>query len=90
MALAATQFLTAAAIMTWELFKPQISVKNGPDGKIRLATGSGKIPGGEMSNFFHGGRNGARNGGGKGGDVRSGRFLWSEAFFSALTLLIIE
>ena len=37
MALRANQFSTAAAIMTSELFQPLISVKNGPDSKIRLA-----------------------------------------------------
>ena len=35
-ALAVNQFLAAAEFMTQELFQPEISVKNGLDGKIRL------------------------------------------------------
>ena len=72
MALAANQFLAAAALMTGKLFQPQISVKNGPDGKIRLAKGRGKNPGGATSIFWFGGGNSGGNSGFEGGDVRSG------------------
>ena len=72
MALAANQFLAAAALMTGKLFQPQISVKNGPDGKIRLAKGRGKNPGGTTSIFWFGGGNSGGNSGVEGGDARSG------------------
>ena len=85
--------------MTQELFQPEISVKNGLDGKIRLARAEARSLVAKRSIFKTVAATAADMGGGKGGGRYGRRQRWPclkrsfsliRGFFLSLNTLIIE